>query len=306
MYRKAKCVFVATLFYGCTPAAQTPSTDQWNEVATQEARTQVEGVMRAFVSMDVERFAAGLMEDVVAFEFDLDNNPVRLLSRSEVVAWANSAFADLGKINASLTLDLHAISCHATSALAYCTAEFDLNATMADGIEMTQPTRNSVVLRNGSEGWKWAHWHSSLAVGPSAAKPPVNAEELIDFASRYTAAWNSRNAASVAEFFAEDGALSVNGSLAEGRTAVTAVAQGFMTAFPDMKLSMDSLDVRKDAVVYHWTFVGTHTGTGNAVNFSGYEEWTFGDDGLVSKSMGHFDNDEYQYQLEHGVGADPR
>lgn len=30
-------------------------------------------------------------------------------------------------------------------------------------------------------------------------------------------------------------------------------------------------------------------------------EWTFGDDGLVMKSMGHFDDDEYQYQLEHGI-----
>ena len=27
----------------------------------------------------------------------------------------------------------------------------------------------------------------------------------------------------------------------------------------------------------------------------------FGDDGLVMKSMGHFDNDEYQYQVERRV-----
>jgi len=39
------------------------------------------------------------------------------------------------------------------------------------------------------------------------------------------------------------------------------------------------------------------------VRFSGYEVWTFGNDGLVANSMGNFDNDEYQYQLQHGIDA---
>ncbi len=131
-------------------------------------------------------------------------------------------------------------------------------------------------------------------------------DELKEFGTRYTAAWNSQNAASVAEVFSEDGSLSVNGSPAVGREAITAVAQGFMTAFPDMELLMDDLVKGSDQVTYHWTFIGTNTGpdgTGNAVRFSGYEEWTFGDDGLVAKSMGFFDNDEYRHQLEHGVAA---
>lgn len=130
-------------------------------------------------------------------------------------------------------------------------------------------------------------------------------DELSEFGARYTAAWSSRNAASVSAFFSEDATLNVNGSPAVGRRAITEVAQGFMTAFPDMTLFMDDLDIRPDRTYFHWTFVGTNTGpggTGNAVRFSGYEEWTFGDDGLIANSMGHFDNDEYQYQLEHGVG----
>ncbi|MFC1796702.1 DUF308 domain-containing protein [Pseudomonadota bacterium] len=91
-----------------------------------------------------------------------------------------------------------------------------------------------------------------------------------------------------------------------GREAITAVAQGFMTAFPDMELVMDKLDMQPEQLVYHWTFIGTNTGpggTGNAVRFSGYEEWTIGEDGLITRSLGHFDNDEYQRQLEHGVDA---
>jgi uncharacterized protein (TIGR02246 family) len=134
----------------------------------------------------------------------------------------------------------------------------------------------------------------------------MNADKLKEFANLYTAAWCSQDAASVSAFFAEDGSLSVNGSPAAGREAITAIAQGFMTAFPDMELVMDALEIQPDQVIYRWTFIGTNTGpdgTGNAVRFSGYEEWMFGGDGLIAQSMGHFDDDEYQHQLEHGVGA---
>jgi len=56
-----------------------------------------------------------------------------------------------------------------------------------------------------------------------------------DFAIRYTAAWCSKSAASVAAHFAERGSLAINGGEpAIGRAAITAAAQGFMSAFPDM------------------------------------------------------------------------
>ncbi|NND36620.1 MAG: M1 family peptidase, partial [Gammaproteobacteria bacterium] len=41
------------------------------------------------------------------------------------------------------------------------------------------------------------------------------------------------------------------------------------------------------------------------MRFSGHEVWTIGRDGLIANSSGHFSNDEYQYQLEHGVDTAP-
>ena len=140
--------------------------------------------------------------------------------------------------------------------------------------------------------------------GCSAGETTMSAEEFREFATRYTAAWNSNDPTSVAAFFAEDGTLSVNGSPAVGRDAITTVARGFMVGFPDLVLHMDNLMVTENLVAYHWTFVGTNSGpdgTGNSVRFSGYEEWTFNGDGLVANSDGHFDSDEYQYQLENGA-----
>lgn len=132
----------------------------------------------------------------------------------------------------------------------------------------------------------------------------TESSQLRDFAQRYTTAWCSQNASSVAAFFSPNGSLSVNSAPAVGRRAITEVAQGFMTAFPDMILLMDDVRVQGDGAEYHWTFIGTNTGpggTGHRVRFSGFEVWKFGVDGLIVESQGHFDSADYQRQLEHGV-----
>ena len=135
----------------------------------------------------------------------------------------------------------------------------------------------------------------------------MNSEKLNEFAIRCTAAWCSQNAASVASFFAEGGSLKINeGTPPVGRTAITAAAQGFMSAFPDLVVKMDGLDVDGGRITYHWTLIGTNTGpggTGKAVRISGYEEWRIGAEGLIAASRGHFDEAEYQRQLKTGVGG---
>lgn len=135
----------------------------------------------------------------------------------------------------------------------------------------------------------------------------MSTTEVQEFGRKYTAAWCSQNPGYVAAFFAEAGSLKINdGAPAVGRVAITAAAQGFMTAFPDMIVAMDSVDVETDQVVYRWTLTGTNTGpggTGKAVRFSGYEEWTIGADGLIVESKGHFDEAEYARQLTVGFDA---
>ena len=128
---------------------------------------------------------------------------------------------------------------------------------------------------------------------------------LRDFAVRYTAAWCSQDAASVAAFFSPTGSLTITGGVpAIGRSAITAAAQGFMSAFPDLRVCMDDLIETRDSVTYQWTLDGTNTGpggTGKRVRISGFEKWRIGDDGLVAQSQGNFDAAEYQRQVEHGA-----
>jgi hypothetical protein len=130
----------------------------------------------------------------------------------------------------------------------------------------------------------------------------IDPQALRRFAQDYADAWCSQNAASVAAFFDTNGSLCVNEDPpAVGREAIAEVAQNFMTSFPDMKVFMDDLLLHDDHAIFHWTLTGTNTGpggTGRPVRISGFEVWKIGVNGLIANSSGHFDNDEYNHQLE--------
>ena len=150
---------------------------------------------------------------------------------------------------------------------------------------------------------------ASVFVTLVACKPigvPMDPARLTDFATRYTAAWCSQDAASVAAFYAPAGSLTINGGTpAVGRAEITAAAQSFMSAFPDMVVAMDGISVVNDHAIYRWTLTGTNTGpggTGRPVRISGQEQWTFGADGLIVASTGQFDAADYARQLA-GAGA---
>jgi len=123
---------------------------------------------------------------------------------------------------------------------------------------------------------------------------------LADFATRYAEAWSGRDPAALAAFYAEDGILVINnGAPSVGRGAVEATAAAFMAAFPDMVVELVELERRDDTVIFHWRWTGTNTGpggNGNAVDITGYEEWTLGG-GMILESDGHYDEAEYQQQM---------
>ena len=139
-------------------------------------------------------------------------------------------------------------------------------------------------------------------MSPKGNRLKINEQSLRTLAENYTAAWCRQNAASVASFFSPQGSLAINGGApATGREAITATAQSFMTAFPDLRVQMDNFVIREEDAVYHWTLTGANTGpdgTGNSVQISGFEVWKIGEDGLITESQGQFDSEEYQRQLK--------
>lgn len=128
----------------------------------------------------------------------------------------------------------------------------------------------------------------------------MTSDELTEFAKRYAKAWCSHNPESVAAFFAENASLTVNGGPA---TPALEIARGFMRDFPDMIVTFDKLETRADRTAFHWRLTGTYAETGKRVRISGYELWKIDDAGLIAKSNGHFDTEEYERQLKHGIEA---
>jgi nuclear transport factor 2 (NTF2) superfamily protein len=122
--------------------------------------------------------------------------------------------------------------------------------------------------------------------------------QIEELARGYTAAWCSRDPARVAAHYAPGGTIAINGGEA---TPIAVVAAGFITAFPDIEVLMDDLVVIDDVVEYHWTFTGTSSETGKWVRIAGFEEWTIDADGLIAASRGHYNQAEYDHQLQHGA-----
>lgn len=89
-----------------------------------------------------------------------------------------------------------------------------------------------------------------------------------------------------------------------GRKEISKVAESFMTAFPDIIVTMDSLVTTSEGAEFHWTFTGTNSGPGGSgmkVKISGVEIWQLDDNGLIKKSQGSFDVEEYKRQIKYGV-----
>lgn len=127
---------------------------------------------------------------------------------------------------------------------------------------------------------------------------PVDHERIRDVARSYTEAWCSRDPERVAAHFVPGGTIAINGG---EPTGITDVARGFISGFPDIEVFMDDVVFKDETVEYHWTFTGTSAETGNRVRISGFEEWVIGEDGLVVRSLGNYDQAEYDRQLAHGT-----
>jgi len=128
--------------------------------------------------------------------------------------------------------------------------------------------------------------------------------DLTDFATRYAAAWSNQDPEAFSLFYAESGSLRVNdGEPSIGRDAIAEAARSFMTAYPDMVVRLVALRQTNDHVEFHWHWTGTNAGpggTGNAVDLRGYEQWILTEDGLILESLGHYDEAEYERQLNAG------
>jgi hypothetical protein len=147
----------------------------------------------------------------------------------------------------------------------------------------------------------------TLRAGNDAHAYGVDLNSLREFAERYAAAWCSQNAASVAAFYSPRGSRSANGAAPSvGRSAVEVAVQQFMTAFPDLQITLDDIFIVGEGAEFHWTLTGVNSGpggTGQRVCIKGFEEWRMGEDALIAEAQAHFNKADFQRQLAKGATA---
>jgi ketosteroid isomerase-like protein len=151
---------------GIALAQNKPATSMWNDEAAKAARTVAEQGLAAMERFDAAGLEALCTADVVAFDIDLDNKPVRVGSQNEAFEYLAGISAGAKEMGATFKFENVKCDCRATSDLAYCILEYDFVATTADSTRMVQPSHTTVVLTKADGAWKWAHWHTSLSEAP--------------------------------------------------------------------------------------------------------------------------------------------
>jgi len=172
--RRHATVLIAVLAAACTqpqPATEAAGVVQWDSTAANEARASVQKAFDGLAAMDVNAVTSVVADPFLpTFDVDLENKPVRMATRDEAVNYVTGIIGEVKKMNATMKLTAKGIECRSTATFGVCTIEYDFAATMPDGKTMSQPSRMTVALAKGADGWKWIHWHSSLSsVAPPAA-----------------------------------------------------------------------------------------------------------------------------------------
>lgn len=131
---------------------------------------------------------------------------------------------------------------------------------------------------------------------------PFTPDDVERMARAYTTAWSAGDPAAVADYYAEDGKLSINrGDPTRSRQAFQEVVAGFYAEFPGLTIIMDGIRVAGNHAIYLWTLDGTHSETRNHVRISGWEEWDITEDAVgdlkVASSRGWFDAEDYDRQV---------
>lgn len=120
-----------------------------------------------------------------------------------------------------------------------------------------------------------------------------------NLARDYAIAWSSGDPDAVASFYAPDGQIIINrGDALQGRPAIAEMARGFYAEFPDLEVRCDMMRWAGTHAIFVWTLEGHHAQTGNRVVTRGWEEWELTEDGKVQASLGWFDAEDYQRQID--------
>ena len=124
------------------------------------------------------------------------------------------------------------------------------------------------------------------------------ARRVESMAKEHAAAWSEGAADKIAELFAENGTISVNGGEPHvGRAKISENAKELLATFPGLVVHCRETRHAGDRAVFIWTLEGNHAETGIFVSLPGWHEWELDNNMKVGRCKGFFDAAELERQI---------
>jgi len=158
-----------------TPAAA-PTGAVWDDGAAAEVRAATNKMIVAFGRGDIATVKGLIARDAAStsLDYDMENQPV-VLPPGELDAYFDRTFAmiaEMKKAGGSFEQKVTSWDCKATAMLGWCFLQMEGAGTMPGGAAFKQTGWGTGVLRKGTDGWQFTHWHATMAP-PAAPQPPA-------------------------------------------------------------------------------------------------------------------------------------
>lgn len=117
--------------------------------------------------------------------------------------------------------------------------------------------------------------------------------------------WNDQNLKTFGDLATADFIRNLNGiSVAKNTNEMEAHIEVFLTAFPDLEISVEESEVKGDKIFFLWQATGTNTGvfgevaaTGKKVKINGLSHLYFDDSGMLYREDVYFNELDLLQQL---------
>ena len=127
-------------------------------------------------NVDAGNFDAMLQtadKDAIIFDFDENNNPIRLQGTAAMKKFFDSMSQSMKKQAMSFKSTLVRNDCYATTTQGFCAVEFDQSMTAGGKTMGPFKFRGTLVARKTDAGWRWVHWHGSFREQPATPAVPA-------------------------------------------------------------------------------------------------------------------------------------
>ena len=163
-----RTLIVGVLVLAAAGCATPPSSD-WDEQATASLKGDVETLLKSIDSGDFAAITAKMEPDVVVFDFDEKNQPMRASGLAEWKQYMTTFESVAKSQGLKFASTLKTSVCHATVVMGYCAVEFDQTMTAGGQTQGPFKFRGTLAARKVGGAWRWVHWHGSFAELPKGA-----------------------------------------------------------------------------------------------------------------------------------------